>query len=119
MHGDLSGVCDITPISCLCWDVDVQPLQSNVLVCKNGRAYISDFGLSTLLTELGGSSFATSVHERGTLRWTAPELLDLDISEDEAESSKVTPTKYSDVYSFGGVMLQVRGNFRAWPFCRV
>ncbi|KAF8445021.1 kinase-like domain-containing protein [Boletus edulis BED1] len=88
VHGDLSG--------------------SNVLVCKDGRAYISDFGLSTLLTELGGTTFATSVHERGTLRWTAPELLDLEISEDEeAESAKVMPTKHSDVYSFGGVMLQI------------
>ena len=81
-----------------------------MLVCKSGRAYISDFGLSTLLTELGGSSFATSVHERGTLRWTAPELFDLEISEDEVEPSKVMPTKHSDVYSFGGVMLQVRGS---------
>ncbi|KAH0828154.1 WD40-repeat-containing domain protein [Lanmaoa asiatica] len=51
--------------------------------------------------------FATSVHAKGTLRWTAPELLDLRISEDEAEPSVITPTKHSDVYSFGGVMLQV------------
>ncbi|KAG9309263.1 kinase-like domain-containing protein [Chiua virens] len=85
VHGDLSG--------------------SNVLVCANGRAYISDFGLSTLLTELGGSTFASSVQARGTLRWTAPELLDLQIFDDEP--SKVTPTEESDVYSFGGVMLQI------------
>lgn len=82
VHGDLSG--------------------SNVLVCKAGRAYISDFGLSTLLTELGGSSFATSVHSRGTLRWTAPELLDL--QDDEA---KIVPSKHTDMYSFGSVALQI------------
>lgn len=85
-----------------------------MLVCKNKRAYISDFGLSTLLTELGGPTFATSIHERGTLRWTAPELLDLQISEDEAEQSDIVPTKHSDVYSFGGVMLQARGAFRMY-----
>ena len=63
-----------------------------------------------LLTELGGSTFATSFHARGTLRWTAPELLDLEVPEDgmEEESPRVAPTTQSDVYSFGGVMLQVR-----------
>ena len=85
--------------------------QSNVLIRENGRAYIADFGLSMLLTELGGSTFATSFHARGTLRWTAPELLDLEVPEDgvEEESPRVAPTTQSDVYSFGGVMLQVRG----------
>ena len=88
-----------------------------MLVCKNRRAYISDFGLSTLLTEIGGPTFATSIHERGTLRWTAPELLGLEISEDEAEWSEVIPTKHSDVYSFGSVMLQVCGTSPACIFC--
>ena len=64
-----------------------------------------------LLTELGGSTFATSFQARGTLRWTAPELLDLEVPEDgmEEESPHVAPTTQSDVYSFGGVMLQVSG----------
>ncbi|KAF8552984.1 hypothetical protein OG21DRAFT_1604384 [Imleria badia] len=89
VHGDLSG--------------------SNVLIRENGRAYISDFGLSMLLTELGGSTFATSFHARGTLRWTAPELLDLEVPEDdmEEESPRVAPTTQSDVYSFGCIMLQI------------
>ena len=81
-----------------------------MLIHENGQAYIADFGLSMLLTELGGSTFATSFHARGTLRWTAPELLDLEVPEDgmEEESPRVAPTTQSDVYSFGGVMLQVR-----------
>lgn len=39
----------------------------------------------------------------------APELLDLRLPEDEVkeETSPVLPTTLSDVYSFGGVMLQV------------
>ncbi|KAH0830106.1 WD40-repeat-containing domain protein [Lanmaoa asiatica] len=70
VHGDLSG--------------------SNVLIRENGRAYIADFGLSMLLTELGGSTFATSFHARGTLRWTAPELLDLEVPEDGMEEESAT-----------------------------
>ena len=41
----------------------------------------------------------------------APELLDLGVPENQLEedASHVLPTTHSDVYSFGGVMLQVRG----------
>ncbi|KAF9225089.1 kinase-like protein [Gyrodon lividus] len=86
VHGDLSG--------------------SNVLIEANGRACISDFGLSTLLTELGGSTFATSRQAQGTLRWTALELLDLQLSEDEEDLPNIIPTPQSDVFSFGRIMLQ-------------
>ncbi|KAF8839733.1 kinase-like protein, partial [Paxillus ammoniavirescens] len=81
--------------------------QSNVLIDDNGRACISDFGLSTLLTKLGGSTYATSRHVEGTLRWTAPELLDLQVSEDEENPLHVNPTPRSDVFSFGRIMLQI------------
>ncbi|KIJ10913.1 hypothetical protein PAXINDRAFT_16135 [Paxillus involutus ATCC 200175] len=83
--------------------------QSNVLVHDNGRACIADFGLSTLLTELEGSSFSTSFHARGTLRWAAPELLSLNVhvSGDEENIPQVPPTPRSDTYAFGGIMLQV------------
>ncbi|KAF8842622.1 kinase-like protein, partial [Paxillus ammoniavirescens] len=86
VHGDLSG--------------------SNVLIQGNGRACISDFGMSTLLTELGGSTFPTaaSFHAGGTLRWAAPELFGLQVSDDPP---KVVPTPQSDIYPFGGIMLQV------------
>ena len=109
VHGDLSGVCGfthdhVTLLTC-------SFIQSNVLILENGCASIADFGLSTLLTELGGSTFAASFHERGTIRWMAPELLDLRVPENQLEedASHVLPTTHSDVYSFGGVMLQVRG----------
>ncbi|KAH0834797.1 hypothetical protein J3R83DRAFT_10398 [Lanmaoa asiatica] len=84
VHGDLSG--------------------ANVLIHKDGRACIADFGLSTLLTELGASTFATSHHAKGSLRWMAPELIM--VSEDDSEDipPKVTPQVQSDVYSFGGIL---------------
>ncbi|KAF8840944.1 WD40 repeat-like protein [Paxillus ammoniavirescens] len=87
VHGDLSG--------------------SNVLIDGNGRAYISDFGLSIVLTKLGGSTYATSSHAGGTLRWIAPELLDLQVLDDEGNPLHVVPKSLSDVYSFGRIMLQV------------
>ncbi|KIJ05090.1 hypothetical protein PAXINDRAFT_21625 [Paxillus involutus ATCC 200175] len=84
VHGDLSG--------------------SNVLVDGNRRACISDFGLSTLLTELGGSTYATSRQAEGTVRWTAPELLDPQVP---LGAPPIVPMVHSDVYSFGRIMLQV------------
>ncbi|KAF8839138.1 kinase-like protein [Paxillus ammoniavirescens] len=87
VHGDLSG--------------------ANVLIDVDGRACISDFGLSTLLTQLGGSTFATTRQGPGTLRWTAPELLDLQEPADEEDPPHIVPSPQSDVYSFGRIMLQV------------
>ncbi|KAF9230860.1 kinase-like protein, partial [Melanogaster broomeanus] len=89
VHGDLSG--------------------SNVLIDNKGRACIADFGLSMLLTGLGGSTFATSVQAKGTLRWAAPEnlYLNMQISGNRENVPKVSPTTRSDIYSFGRIMLQV------------
>ena len=64
-------------------------------------ACIADFGLSTLLTQLGGSTFAATYQAKGTVRWMAPELLDPE------DDSQTTPTTQTDVYSFGTIMLQV------------
>lgn len=60
---------------------------------------------STLLTEINASTFATSHYAKGSLRWIAPELVN--VSEVEDLSPNVTPSVHSDVYSFGGLMLQV------------
>lgn len=86
-----------------CWSC------SNVLIDRNGRARISDFGLSTILGEIG-STFATSStgKPRGTLRWAAPELLDL-VDHGDPKPQHTGPTIQSDIYSFGSLMLQVCG----------
>ncbi|KAN0073729.1 Protein kinase-like domain containing protein, partial [Tylopilus felleus] len=71
-------------------------------------ACIADFGLSTLLTELGGSTFATSFRGRGTIQWIAPELLVCGAPGNGTEEAPpAMPTTYSDVYSFGGVVLHI------------
>ncbi|KIK78963.1 hypothetical protein PAXRUDRAFT_300969 [Paxillus rubicundulus Ve08.2h10] len=87
VHGDLSG--------------------SNVLVDGEGRACISDFGLSTLLTGLGRSSCATFYPYPGTQRWTAPELLEFRGRDGDDAPLNISPSPRGDVYSFGRVMLQV------------
>ncbi|KAF8834408.1 kinase-like protein, partial [Paxillus ammoniavirescens] len=79
----------------------------NMLVDGNGRACISDFGLSMLLTKLGGSTYATSSQAGGMLCWTAPELLDPQVPDDEDDPINVSPTPQSDIYSFGRIMLQI------------
>lgn len=89
--------------------IDTPFIQSNILINENGSAWITDFGLSTLLTELGGLTFATSFHARGTIRWMAPELFDLNVLENELEEAPpcISPTTHNDTYSFGSIMLQV------------
>ncbi|KIJ07555.1 hypothetical protein PAXINDRAFT_54636, partial [Paxillus involutus ATCC 200175] len=81
----------------------------NVFIRTSGRACFADFGVSTLLTAFGVTTFATSYQAKGTLRWAAPELLYLNVrvSGDEDNPPRVPPTPWSDIYSFGGIMLQV------------
>ncbi|KIJ10300.1 hypothetical protein PAXINDRAFT_52882, partial [Paxillus involutus ATCC 200175] len=97
VHGDLSG--------------------SNVLIDGNERACISDFGLSTLLTQLGGSTFATSNQSPGTLRWAAPELLEFHEAEGGENPPQIIPSPRSDVYSFGRIMLQILTGKVPYHYC--
>lgn len=72
-------------------------------------------------TEIQVSSIALTYQVKGTLRYTAPELLYIpeqndksygygygDGEKEDEESYKIFPTLQSDIYSFGGIMLQVR-----------
>ncbi|KIJ67424.1 hypothetical protein HYDPIDRAFT_108191, partial [Hydnomerulius pinastri MD-312] len=79
IHGDLSG--------------------ANILINRYGNAVLSDFGLSTILLEFFGNAFFTST-VRGSIRWTAPELICF-------HDGPITPSRESDMYSFGSIMFQV------------
>ncbi|KAG1828755.1 kinase-like protein [Suillus subalutaceus] len=81
VHGDLSG--------------------NNVLIDTNGKALLTDFGLSVLLSERSDQVLLPK--PGGSARWMAPESLGLG---DEGHGSPVFSTA-SDVYSFGRIMLQV------------
>ncbi|KAJ8585674.1 kinase-like protein [Rhizopogon salebrosus TDB-379] len=83
IHGDLTGM--------------------NVLIHDDGTACIADFGLSLLSPELMGINQGSStLATHGNIRWLAPELLGLQKNDLHAR-----PNKCSDIYSFGGVILQV------------
>ncbi|KAF9233682.1 kinase-like domain-containing protein, partial [Melanogaster broomeanus] len=79
----------------------------NVLVDGDGRAFLSDFGLCSILGGLhGGSSFVRSTCRPGTIRWAAPELV---LNPDTAQ-----PSTASDVFSFGCIMLQILSGQVPW-----
>ncbi|OAX34501.1 kinase-like protein [Rhizopogon vinicolor AM-OR11-026] len=83
IHGDLTG--------------------PNVLIHSDGTACLADFGLSLVYSEVAttsAASWTSSLH--GNIRWLAPELFG-----DPEDELPVRPSKYSDIYSFGGIMLQV------------
>jgi serine/threonine protein kinase len=83
IHGDLTG--------------------PNVLIHGDGTACLADFGLSLVYSEVLSVSLASWTSTfHGNFRWLAPELLG-----DPDNELPIRPTKYSDVYSFGGIMLQV------------
>jgi len=76
----------------------------NILLDNHLRAKITDFGLAKI--KLNSNSTAKSGKIIGTTRWLAPELMD-----SEGPSS---PTKASDVYSYGMVMWEITS--REIPF---
>ncbi|KAF9231210.1 kinase-like domain-containing protein, partial [Melanogaster broomeanus] len=75
----------------------------NVLVDDDGRACLTDFGLSLIVQEFEGTSYLkSSVH--GAIRFTDPEL----VRRANADVNVVVyPTKPSDIYSFGCLMLHI------------
>ena len=83
-HGDVKGV---SPSSSNRRPVLLSLFQCNVLISENGRALLTDFGLSFL----ANSSFSLSTVKKGgsSLPWMAPEMLD---------SAK--PSAAGDVWSF-------------------
>lgn len=73
----------------------------NVLISEAGDACLSDFGLSTMITDLQGGASATS-SIGGNVRYAAPELYHV-----SGDDVRTIPTIHSDIYSLGGVILQV------------
>ncbi|KAG1873605.1 kinase-like protein [Suillus subalutaceus] len=79
----------------------------NVLIHGDGTACVADFGLSLMYSEVISASQASWTSTlKGNMRWMAPELL---VPEKE-DGSPTRPSKQSDIFSFGGIMLQVLTN---------
>ncbi|KAG2060322.1 kinase-like protein [Suillus hirtellus] len=78
----------------------------NVLIHGDGTACVSDFGLSLMYSEVISASQASWTSTvKGNMRWMAPELL-----VEREDGSQTRPSEQSDMYSFGGIMLQVLTN---------
>ncbi|KAF9222656.1 kinase-like protein [Gyrodon lividus] len=76
----------------------------NVLVDDNGRACLTDFGLSLIIRDFVGTSYLKS-SVCGAVRYADPELVRQ--ANNEGNTSVVYPTEPSDMYSFGSLMLHV------------
>jgi serine/threonine protein kinase len=75
-----------------------------VLIHGDGTACVADFGLSLMYSEVISPSQASWTSTlKGNMRWMAPELLVLE----REDGSPTRPSEQSDIFSFGGIILQV------------
>ena len=71
-------------------------VQPNILIDAAGHARITDFDLTTVVTDM--DSEPTTPYQRGFIsRWTAPELL-----------NEGPHSKEADIFAFAMVMIEVR-----------
>jgi len=80
VHGDLKG--------------------ANILVDDVGSVRLADFGLNSITTDDNSFNASSINNERGTTRWMAPEILNVD----DDESAR--PTRESDIYAFAMVVIE-------------
>ncbi|KAJ3551343.1 hypothetical protein NP233_g13098 [Leucocoprinus birnbaumii] len=73
---------------------------ANVLVSRDGRAMLTDFGISHVVTTV-----ATTVGQ-GTYRWMAPELFN---------DPPIKPMESSDIWSFGCTCLEIFTGSQPFP----
>ena len=74
--------------------------QANILIDENGRAYLADFGLLTIVPDQ--STTASTFVGGGSIQWMSPELIN-----PEGFNMDGHPTKESDCYALGMVIYEV------------
>jgi len=100
VHGDLTGVRTLTTEFILVL-INYPFPKSNILLDGDLKVFLADFGLSNVVSEACGPLYITS-SIGGSVRWAAPECFRI------SGGSTVSPvTTHRDIYSYGGVMLQV------------
>lgn len=84
---------------------------TNVVIDRDGNAFLADFGLSVALAE-GDRSYYNS-YSSGAVRWSAPELIgspepeSISDSDHDSDFNFPKPNSQSDVFSLGCIMLHV------------
>ena len=78
-------------------------IKANILIDKDHHARLADFGLLTITSDSTNFAPSSSHMTSGTMRWMSPEILDPDLF--GFKDSR--PTKESDCYALGMVVLEV------------
>ena len=102
IHGDLKGVRSRTLDTALPPNVLLY-IKVNILVDQNHQALLADFGLLTIVSDTTDFTSSSSRAKGGTTRWMSPERLD----PDQFGRKDSRPTKESDRYALGMVVLEV------------
>ena len=108
IHGDLKGVRFRVLIPILV--PNAPSMKANILIDKDGRARLADFGLLTLVSNPTYFTASSSVPMGGTVRWMSPELLE----PEQFGMDNDHPTKESDCYALGMVVYETLSGQR--PF---
>jgi len=101
IHGDLKGVWLRTPV--VIPPPNTHFIKANILIDNDGHAQLADFGLLTIISDFTHPATSSSSKGGGTTRWMSPELLD----PDRFGLQNGRPTKESDCYALGMVILEV------------
>ena len=83
----------------------------NILIDDSGRALVAGFGNAVVANGTASVYSYRSSYGDGSIRWTAPELLDPE--EFDMESSR--PTRRSDIYSFACLCVEVSAQYYPKP----
>ena len=83
------------------------------MIDKEGSARLADFGLLTIVSDSTRPATTTPSEGAGTMRWMSPELLD----PERFGSKNARPTKESDCYALGMVVLEVLTGRAPFPWC--
>ena len=101
VHGDLKGV--NLPTSIRLFYLWLTFAQANILIDRDGHARLADFGFTTIVLDFTQPLPSSSSTDGGTTRWMSPERLNPDLF----GFKDTRPTKKSDCYALGMVILEV------------
>ena len=86
-------------------------IKANILIDNDGHARLADFGLLTIVSDSTHSTTSSSSKNAGTTKWMSPELID----PDRFGFKNSRPTKESDYYALGMVVLEVLSGQAPFP----
>ena len=103
IHGDLKGVRLRMLVTALSPNVLFITIKANIMIDKDRHARLTDFGLLTITSDPTNFTAPSPHVTGGTTRWMSPEILD----PDRFGFKDSRPTKESDCYALGMVVLEV------------